>query len=138
MVWAATYAVAKPISHIREKRLEALHFAERYDHLRSTAPEESIRSARSAVGDLAAGMRALARDRLGIVNLYCSARRYDLEMAARCLLGLTQMVGDDSFVEENRRNNLDRLYYCLYASKHLSRARRAEIRNMLHAAARSS
>jgi hypothetical protein len=24
MVWAATYAVAKPISHIREKRLEAL------------------------------------------------------------------------------------------------------------------
>jgi hypothetical protein len=64
MVWAATYAVAKPISHIREKRLEALHFAERYGHLRSTAPEESIRSARSAVGDLAAGMRALARDRL--------------------------------------------------------------------------
>jgi hypothetical protein len=64
MVWAATYAVAKPISHIREKRLEALQFAERYGHLRSTAPEESIRSARSAVGDLAAGMRALARDRL--------------------------------------------------------------------------
>jgi hypothetical protein len=44
------------------------------------------------------------------------------------------MIGDDSFKNMNRQNNLDALHYCLRTDKHLSRTRGKEIKNMLREA----
>ena len=97
IAWAATHALVKPISLIRDKRLEVLQLAERYARLRSSAGEERIGSARSSMADAAAAMRALSRGRVGVVNLYCWFRGYDLETAVLCLNGLTTMIGYYSF-----------------------------------------
>ena len=135
IAWFATHAIAKPILEIREVRLKALQLAERNAHVRSTAPEGRIKAAQSAIADVAAELLALARARHGIAGLYCKSRRYDLELAVRCLNGLMRMIGDDSYRDENVSNNLDTLYYCLRAHRHLSRTRRTEIKGMLRAAA---
>jgi hypothetical protein len=134
MGWITTHAIAKPILQVREKRLEAFQLAERHFRMRSTAPVDEIKCARSAVADVATRMRAFSRARIGAAPLYCWLRGYNLEMAARCLYGLVQMIGDDSFKNMNRQNNLDALHYCLRTDKHLSRTRRKEIKNMLREA----
>jgi hypothetical protein len=129
--WVATHSIAKPISHINELRLQALQLAERNAYLRTTASKERIQAARLAMQDVAVGMRVFARARHGVANLYFRFRAYDLETSARCLSGLMQMVGDDSFKDEHRRDNLDAIYYCLNADKHLTNTRRREIKLML-------
>ena len=62
--------------------------------------------------------------------MYCRFFGYDLEMSGDLLTGLAEMAGTDT-AEELRRNQIDALYFCLRAHKHLPSDRRQEMQIMV-------
>jgi hypothetical protein len=69
--WLATNMIAKPVLEIRQKRVAALQIADRYGHVTEASGEENVQSARAALADVAAELRALSRGSRA-VRYYCN------------------------------------------------------------------
>jgi hypothetical protein len=120
--WFAVNFLGKPILAIREKRLEALQFGERYSHVSSRSSDELRDTALKSLHDVGNALLAYSRERSIATRLWCWIFRYDLELAARCLFGLAEGArGEYSIPGEQRKNTLNALYVSLGATWHLSR-----------------
>lgn len=131
--WVVTNFVGKPIIEIQATRLKAIETAEQYTYVPvawDLASEERSRQAKAALRALAASLRGHARTSNWVVRLYCLAARYDLEHAARALLGLAAMSGDPRYHNSTRRNNLNLFYWSIASDHHLTPEQRAEVKSL--------
>jgi hypothetical protein len=128
--WIVSNIILKPISIVRDKRMEALQVGHRFSSVSSLAPEERISTVQYKLNDVASELRALARGQSWSARMYCRFWEYDLERSADLLMGLAGMVGTGT-PEELRRNQVDALYWCLRAHGHLSADRIHEIQQMV-------
>jgi hypothetical protein len=132
--WFLTSFLGKPLLDIRAKRLAALQIAERYGGIpepTSEAGAARVTAARSALIDIAVDLRTLARGLSWPLAYYCRLARYDLDLAALVIGGISEMAGSDRYSQELKTNNLDVVYYSLNAYKHLSADRVAEVERLI-------
>jgi hypothetical protein len=121
--WVGLNLFGKPILALRDKRREALEVAERYAYvgLHSTPSEEYQNRALAALHDVGNSLRAYARESSPATRLYCRVLRYDLDFAARAVLGLGEAArGEYRIDETTRRLTLHALFVALGSTHHLS------------------
>lgn len=121
--WVALNFFGKPIWALREKRREALEVAERYAYvgLHGTPSEDYQRRALTALHNAGNSLRAHARERSLATQVYCRVFQYDLDFAARAVLGLGEAVRGEYRIDElARRLTLHALFVALGAVEHLS------------------
>jgi hypothetical protein len=135
--WVALNFFGKPILALKEKRREALEIGERYsyvglhyrligdDVLYATLKEgdDYVKQAVLSLRDAGNSLRAHFRERSLATRIYCLAFGYDLDYAARCLLGLAEAArtaGSLDVGEKARRLTLHALFVALGATQHLS------------------
>ncbi len=150
--WVALNFFGKPILTLREKRREALEVAERYAyvgagrdrlpaairdteltyvvrdtglvdlHDRTPPLSEEYQRALSALLDAGNSLRAHFRERSLAAQIYCRLFGYDLDCAARALLGLAEAVRGQHHINKRARRRLilHALLVALGATDHLS------------------
>jgi hypothetical protein len=116
--------VGKPIVDARDKCLKALKATEQNAHV-GDASAERIVEARAALNDAVSDLRSISRGQWQ-VRLYCWVVGYDLETAARALIGLHSRIGP--YDAEARQFFRDAVYVSLGAHQHLKRERVDEIK----------
>ena len=99
---------------------------------RHTASDELAQRALTALHDSANALRAFARERSLATRIVCAIWKYNLDYAARALLGLAEGArGQYQYSVEIRRTTLHALFLSLNAPHHLSQqeieAARAEM-----------
>jgi hypothetical protein len=161
--WVALNFFGKPILTLREKRREALEVAERYAYvgaggdrqpaaIRDTEPtylvhdtglvdlhdrapplSEEYQRALSALLDAGNSLRAHFRERSLAAQIYCRVFGYDLDCAARALLGLAEAVRGQHHIDKRARRRLilHALLVALGATHHLSSAEIAAARTKM-------
>jgi hypothetical protein len=130
--WVALNFFGKPILGLREKRREALEVGERYayvglhdilindDGIHQPAPDEYQKRALAELRDAGNSLRAHFRERSLATQIYCWIFGYDLDYAARSLLGLAEAARGYHIGERARRLTLHALFVALGATHHLS------------------
>jgi hypothetical protein len=121
--WVGLNLFGKPILGLRDKRREALEAAERYAYvgLHGTPREEYQKRALAALHDVGNSLRAYARESSLATKLYCRMLRYDLDFAARAVLGLGAAARGEYRIDERaRRLTLHALFVALGSTHHLS------------------
>ena len=121
--WVALNFFGKPILALRDKRREALEAAERYAYvgLHGTPSEEYESRAFAALHDVGNSLRVYARESSLATKIYCRVLRYDLDYAARAVLGLGLAARGEYRIDERaRRVTLHALFVALGATHHLS------------------
>jgi hypothetical protein len=126
LAWFAANWVGKPIADARDKCLKALKVAEQNAHVGYLASAERIVEARAALNDAVSDLRSISRGQSWPVRLYCWFVGYDLETAARALIGLHRMIGH--YDDEGRQFFDDAVHVFLRAHPHLKRERVDEIK----------
>jgi hypothetical protein len=119
--WFVTNFLTKSILAVREKRREAIQVADRYWEIGFGHSDELRTAAVRSLNDVATALRAYGRESQ-ITRAWCRLMRYDLELAARCLMGLAAGAAGENLREETRRNNLNAIYVSLGATSHLTKA----------------
>jgi hypothetical protein len=121
--WFATYFGGKPILDFREKRREALEIAERYAFVSLASSDEYRSRAVKALFDVGNTLRGYNREQSVAIRVWCRLCRYDLDLAARALLGLGQAArGEFRISKEVQENTRNTLLLALGATHHLSAA----------------
>jgi hypothetical protein len=121
--WVALNFFGKPILALRDKRREALEVGERYAYvgLHGSPSEEYQKRALSELHDAGNLLRAHFRERSLATRIYCRVFGYDLDYAARAMLGLAEATrGQYQISEKARRLTLHALFVALGATHHLS------------------
>jgi hypothetical protein len=129
--WVGLNFFGKPILALRDKRREALEVAERYGYvgLHGTPSDEYQKRALAALHDVGNSLRAYARESSLAKKLYYRALGYDLDFAARAVLGLGEAARGEYRIDESaRRLTLHALFVALGSTHHISpgRGRRSE------------
>jgi hypothetical protein len=131
--WVGLNFFGKPILTLKEKRREALEVGERYayvglhntpyltydDSSRRPMPDEYQKRALSELSDAGNSLRAHFRERSLSTQIYCWVFGYDLDYAARSLLGLAEAARVPYINERARRLTLHALLVALGATHHL-------------------
>jgi hypothetical protein len=132
--WVGLNFFGKPILTLREKRREALEVGERYayvglhealylmndDGLRRPT-DEYQNTALAALRDAGNSLRVYFRERSLATQIYCRLFGYDLDYAARALLGLSEAARVPYLIDERaRRLTLHALFVALGSTHHLS------------------
>jgi hypothetical protein len=130
--WFALNFLGKPILAIRESRLEALKFAERYSGVSFGSSDELRDTALKTLNNVGNTLLAYSRERSLATRTWCYLFNYDLEVAARCLFGLAEGPrGEFSISAEVRRNTLNALFISLGVTHHLSPAELVAVKKMI-------
>ena len=128
--WLALYFVGKPVAALQQQRIAALQTAERYYAVNPAEPDSA--EAVKALFEAGVAVRTYDRAWSTATRLWCWACGYDLDLASRCLFGLSEGPrGEMEIPLEARRNTLNALYVALAADKHLSRETVAAIKDMV-------
>lgn len=135
--WATLNFLGKPIVTLQERRRAALEVAERYAYvgirgdillvsdtsltdIRARPPSEYQTKARVELRAAGTSLRTHLRECTVATRIYCWALGYDLDAAARALLGLADAVRGNSDERGARRLTLHTLFVALAAAHHLS------------------
>jgi hypothetical protein len=130
--WLALNFLGRPVLAVREKRLEAIQVADRYSNVSFTSSDELRATAVRSLYDVACALRTYSREASIATRLWCRLMKYDLDLAARCLLGLAEGArGEYRVSEEQRKNTLNALYVSLGAMSHLTRAEIDAVRRVI-------
>lgn len=137
--WVTLTFLGNPIIALQETRRVALEVAERYAYvgirgdislvidsslvdIRPRPPSEYQAKARVELCAAGASLRTYVRECAIATRIYCWALGYDLDVAARALLGLAAAVRGECRSDDRgaRRLTLHTLFVALGAAHHLS------------------
>jgi hypothetical protein len=119
--WVALNFFGKPILTLREKRREVLEIAEKYAYVDHSSSDELHRRAFEALRDAGNSLRAHSRERALATRIYCRVFGYELDDAARAMLGLAEAArGQYQYDKGVRRLTLHALFVAFGSTHHLS------------------
>ncbi len=130
MGWLIANVIATPLVQFWADRRSAIQALRTHGSVGWLSSEERVKQAQAAINEAAARITYYAEAGPGIVRLYSWIRGYDLGLAGRALNGVHAKIGASSAAESNLLQ-CDAVRVCLGATKTMSPARRASIRDML-------